>query len=48
VLLASVLIVTVIGIPFGLAILGIVSIWLAYRIGKGWLRLRDHRPMYED
>lgn len=48
VLLASLLFVTVIGIPFAFAILGIVTLWLAYRVGKGWLRLRDGRPMYED
>jgi uncharacterized membrane protein len=48
VLFASVLFVTVIGIPFAFAILGLLSIWLAYRIGKGWLRLRDSRPMYQD
>jgi len=47
VLIASLLFVTVIGIPFAFAILGLVSLWLAYRIGKGWLRLRDARPMYE-
>jgi uncharacterized membrane protein len=47
VLVASLLFVTVIGIPFAFAILGLVSLWLAYRIGKGWLRLRDARPMYE-
>lgn len=48
VLVASLLFVTLIGIPFAMAILGLVSLWLAYRIGKGWLRLRDARPMYED
>ena len=43
VLLASILFVTVIGIPFAFGILGLLTIWLAYRIGKGWLRLRDGR-----
>ena len=47
VLIASLLFVTLIGIPFAMAILALVSLWLAYRIGKGWLRLRDARPMYE-
>jgi len=47
VIFAGVLFVTLIGIPFAFAILGILAIWLAYRIGKGWLRLRDRRPMYE-
>ena len=48
VLVAGVLFVTLIGIPFAFAILGVLAIWLAYRIGNGWLRLRDHRPMYTD
>ena len=48
VIFAGVLFVTLIGIPFAFAILGILAIWLAYRIGKGWLRLRDRRPMYAD
>ena len=48
VLFAGLLFVTLIGIPFAFAILGILAIWLAYRIGKGWLRLRDRRPMYAD
>jgi len=48
VVLAGILFVTLIGIPFAFAILGIVTLWLAYRITKGWLRLRDRRPMYTD
>lgn len=48
VLLASFLFVTVIGIPFAFAIMGVLTLWLTYRIGKGWLRLRDARPMYQD
>jgi uncharacterized membrane protein len=30
----------------GLAILGVLTLWLIYRIIRGWLRLRSHRPMY--
>ena len=26
--------------------LGLVTIWFIYRIARGWLALRDHRPMY--
>jgi uncharacterized membrane protein len=47
VLVAAVLFVTVIGIPFAFAILLFVTVWLVYRIGKGWLRLLDRKPMYE-
>jgi len=46
VLLAAVLILTLIGIPLAFAILIGVSIWLVYRIARGWLRLQDRRPMY--
>ena len=44
--LAFVLIVTLIGIPFAVVILIGVSIWLVYRVVRGWLRLRDGLPMY--
>jgi uncharacterized membrane protein len=27
--------------------LGVVGLWFIYRIASGWLRLVDHRPMYE-
>ncbi|HSJ96702.1 MAG TPA: hypothetical protein VLC53_06510 [Myxococcota bacterium] len=47
VILAAILFVTLIGIPISFAILIGVTIWLVYRIGKGWLRLLDRRPMYE-
>ena len=26
--------------------LTLVGLWFIYRIGRGWLRLKDHRPMY--
>lgn len=46
VLVAFVLFVTLIGIPIAVAILIAVSLWLVYRIARGWLRLQDRRPMY--
>lgn len=46
-LLAGILFVTLIGIPFAFVILIFVEIWLVYRIGKGWLRLVDRRRMYD-
>jgi uncharacterized membrane protein len=30
----------------GFAILGALTLWLIYRIGRGWVRLRSQRPMY--
>lgn len=26
--------------------LGVVGLWFIYRIGRGWLRLNERRPMY--
>jgi uncharacterized membrane protein len=46
VLLAGLLFVTLIGIPIAMAIFVAVTLWLVYRITRGWLRLRDRRPMY--
>ena len=40
------LVITVIGVVAGVPILIALTLWLIYRIGRGWLRLRDQRPMY--
>jgi uncharacterized membrane protein len=26
--------------------LGVVGLWFIYRVARGWLALKDHRPMY--
>jgi uncharacterized membrane protein len=41
-----VLVFTLIGIVLGVPILIALTLWLIYRIGRGWLRLRDRLPMY--
>jgi uncharacterized membrane protein len=41
-----VLIFTIIGMIIGWPVLAALTVWLIYRIGRGWLRLRDRRPMY--
>ena len=41
-----VFIVTVIGIVIGGPILIALTLWLIYRIARGWLALRDKRQMY--
>jgi uncharacterized membrane protein len=46
IVIAAVLMVTLIGIPLAIAILIAVTVWLVYRIGRGWLRMTDRRPMY--
>jgi uncharacterized membrane protein len=40
------LIFTLVGVVVGVPILIALTLWLIYRIGRGWLRLRDRRPMY--
>jgi uncharacterized membrane protein len=47
VLVAALLMITLIGIPIAFAILIGVTLWLVYRVGRGWLRLLDRRPMYD-
>ncbi len=38
----------IIVIGFGFAIVGLwtLGLWIAYRVVRGWLALRDRRPMY--
>jgi uncharacterized membrane protein len=45
-IIAVLLIVTVVGAPVGLGLLAVLTVWLIYRIARGWLRLLDQRPMY--
>ena len=45
-LIAVLLVVSVVGSPFGLGLLIVLTLWLIYRIARGWLRLVDKRPMY--
>lgn len=42
-----ILLLTLVGIPFAVAVFGGLTVWLIYRIARGWLRLRDRREMYE-
>jgi uncharacterized membrane protein len=45
-LIAVLLVVSVVGSPLGLGLLIALTLWLVYRIARGWLRLLDKRPMY--
>jgi len=40
-------IVTIIGALVGVPILIALTLWLIYRIARGWMRLSDRRPMYK-
>jgi len=37
---------TLIGIPFALVGFAALAIWIVYRVARGWLALKDGRPMY--
>jgi len=45
VVLAGLLILTVVGIPFAWLLLVAVGIWVLYRIIRGWIALAEGRPM---
>ena len=46
--LCAVFVVATLGIGLLIAWLplGVVGLWFIYRVASGWLRLKDHRPMY--
>jgi uncharacterized membrane protein len=37
---------TFIGIPLAVTVLFAAGLWVIYRIARGWMALRDRRPMY--
>ena len=43
---AAVLFATFIGIPLAFVLLLSAGVWTIYRIARGWLALRDKKPMY--
>jgi uncharacterized membrane protein len=43
--LAGLLILTVVGIPFAWVLLVAVGLWVLYRIIRGWIALAEARPM---
>jgi uncharacterized membrane protein len=45
-LVCGLVMLTIIGIPFAVLGLAALGIWIAYRVIRGWVSLRDHRPMY--
>lgn len=44
--LGGMLFITFIGIPLAMVILLAAGVWAIYRIVRGWLALRDQKPMY--
>jgi uncharacterized membrane protein len=45
-LVGGVVFITILGIPLALAIFFGTGLWAIYRIVRGWLALRDRKPMY--
>ena len=45
-IIAVMLFITILGIPFALIVVIAAGIWVIYRIARGWLALRDRKPMY--
>jgi uncharacterized membrane protein len=39
-------VITLVGIPVAMVIFLAAGIWAIYRIARGWLALRDRKPMY--
>jgi uncharacterized membrane protein len=37
---------TLVGLPVALVGFGFLTLWVIYRVARGWLRLRDRLPMY--
>lgn len=46
--IAALLFVTIVGIPLALIFVFAAGIWAIYRIARGWLALRDRKPMYNN
>ncbi len=46
IVIAGVLFITILGIPFAMILIVAAGLWAIYRIARGWLVLRDRRPMY--
>jgi uncharacterized membrane protein len=45
-MIAAFLFITIIGIPLAFIVLFAAGAWAIYRIVRGWLALRDRKPMY--
>ena len=46
--IAAFLFITIIGIPLAFIVLLAAGAWAIYRIARGWLALRDRKPMYKN
>jgi uncharacterized membrane protein len=44
--IGGMLFITVVGIPLAIGVFFAAGVWAIYRIARGWLALRDRKPMY--
>ncbi len=44
--IGAMLFATLVGIPLAVVVFFAASVWAIYRIARGWLALRDRKPMY--
>lgn len=44
--IGAVLFITIVGIPLALGVWFAAGVWVIYRVVRGWLALRDRKPMY--
>jgi uncharacterized membrane protein len=45
--IGGMLFITLVGIPLAIGVFFAAGVWAIYRIARGWLALRDRKPMYE-
>lgn len=45
-LIGGVLFITLVGIPLAIGVFFAAGVWAIYRVTRGWLALRDRKPMY--
>ena len=44
--IGAMLFVTLVGIPLAVGVFFAAGLWAIYRVARGWLALRDRKPMY--
>ena len=45
-IVGGMLFITLVGIPLAIGVFFAAGIWAIYRVARGWLALRDQKPMY--
>ena len=44
--IGGMLFITLVGIPLAIGVFFAAGVWAIYRVARGWLALRDQKPMY--